>query len=102
MEAGRTEERRGRNVRRASSVAFTRFQLTHDESISTFHATSNVGKLLEKLEGVAESLATDLERTGFAGKTITLKYKLDTYNGAPLAPLQSQTTFSDPGPRSPT
>ncbi|KAG9030489.1 hypothetical protein FRB95_003884 [Tulasnella sp. JGI-2019a] len=46
---------------------------------TTFHGTSNVDRLLEKLEGVAESLADDLERTGFAGKTITLKYKLDTY-----------------------
>ncbi|KAG8863292.1 hypothetical protein FRB96_008783 [Tulasnella sp. 330] len=46
---------------------------------TTFHGTSNVDKLLEKLEKVAESLAADLERTGFSGKTITLKYKLDTY-----------------------
>lgn len=47
----------------------------------TFHATSNIDALLTKLEEVAENLAQDLERTVFAGKTITLKYKLDTYNG---------------------
>ncbi|KAG8968396.1 hypothetical protein FRC03_007593 [Tulasnella sp. 419] len=48
-------------------------------SETTFNPTANVNVLLDKLSHVAESLADDLERTGFAGKTITLKYKLDNF-----------------------
>lgn len=48
-------------------------------SETTFHATSNVEELLKKLEKCAESLAEDLQDKSFAGKTVTLKYKLDTF-----------------------
>ncbi|KAI0049981.1 DNA/RNA polymerase [Auriscalpium vulgare] len=46
---------------------------------TTFHAISEKTKILEKLEGVAEELAADMESSGWVGKTITLKFKLDTY-----------------------
>jgi DNA polymerase kappa len=38
--------------------------------------------LLKKLEYVAESLAEDMKSGAWAGKTVTLKYKLDTFKGA--------------------
>lgn len=48
---------------------------------STFNPISAEKEILEKLSRVATDLEEDLERTGWAGKTITLKYKLDTYQG---------------------
>lgn len=47
----------------------------------TFNPLSNEQKILSKLEEVAEELEKDMEESGWAGKTITLKYKLDTYQG---------------------
>jgi DNA polymerase kappa len=38
-------------------------------------------KILQKLDEVAAELESDMERSGWAGKTVTLKYKLDTYQG---------------------
>lgn len=37
--------------------------------------------MLKKLEEVAAELSDDMEGTGWTGKTVTLKYKLDTYQG---------------------
>ncbi|EJU04281.1 DNA/RNA polymerase [Dacryopinax primogenitus] len=45
----------------------------------TFRAVGDSSKLMEILENIAESLEEDCEQTGWAGKTLTLKYKLHTY-----------------------
>ncbi|EJD03310.1 DNA/RNA polymerase [Fomitiporia mediterranea MF3/22] len=45
----------------------------------TFTPISDHEKLLEKLEEVAEELENDMRDNGWAGKTVTLKYKLNTY-----------------------
>ncbi|GJE97755.1 DNA polymerase IV [Phanerochaete sordida] len=45
----------------------------------TFHTLSTKEDILRKLEEVAADLSEDMERTGWTGKTVTLKYKLDTY-----------------------
>ncbi|KIM83394.1 hypothetical protein PILCRDRAFT_97225 [Piloderma croceum F 1598] len=45
----------------------------------TFKALSSKEKILQKLEEIALELEGDLNRLGFTGKTVTLKYKLDTY-----------------------
>lgn len=37
--------------------------------------------ILSKLEDVADELARDMVSGGWTGKTVTLKYKLDTYQG---------------------
>jgi DNA polymerase kappa len=37
---------------------------------------------LEKLNEVAAELEKDMEQDGWTGRTVTLKYKLDTYQGA--------------------
>ena len=42
---------------------------------------SNLDKLLEKLQEVTEELEKDMAKRGWAGKTVTLKYKLDTFKG---------------------
>lgn len=47
----------------------------------TFSAIGDKNKILAKLEEVAAELEEDMERTGWTGKTVTLKYKLDTYEG---------------------
>ena len=47
----------------------------------TFNALSSKEKILLKLEEIALELEGDLNRLGFTGKTVTLKYKLDTYQG---------------------
>lgn len=48
-------------------------------SIRTFKATSEKEKILQKLEDIATELEDDMENGGWAGRTVTLKYKLDTY-----------------------
>ncbi|KAG1746290.1 IMS-domain-containing protein [Suillus occidentalis] len=45
----------------------------------TFHALSNKTQILRKLEEVAGELGDDMVREGWTGKTVTLKYKLDTF-----------------------
>ncbi|PIL35892.1 transcription factor [Ganoderma sinense ZZ0214-1] len=45
----------------------------------TFHALSDTEKILAKLEEVAGELSADMTDGGWTGKTITLKYKLDTF-----------------------
>lgn len=39
--------------------------------------------ILAKLDEVAAELEKDMEGDGWTGRTITLKYKLDTYQGVP-------------------
>ncbi|KDQ10070.1 hypothetical protein BOTBODRAFT_36509 [Botryobasidium botryosum FD-172 SS1] len=45
----------------------------------TFKTISDTGRLLEKLDEIAETLESDLEHGGWCGRTITLRYKLDTF-----------------------
>ncbi|KAF8444610.1 hypothetical protein L210DRAFT_3530321 [Boletus edulis BED1] len=45
----------------------------------TFRALSDKQMILSKLEDVADELARDMASGGWTGKTVTLKYKLDTY-----------------------
>ncbi|EIN11671.1 IMS-domain-containing protein [Punctularia strigosozonata HHB-11173 SS5] len=45
----------------------------------TFNPISNREKLLQKLDEVAHELEEDMTRGGWVGKTITLKYKLSSY-----------------------
>lgn len=53
--------------------------------MKTFHSTfTPIGdkeRIFAKLEEVSAELEEDMERTGWTGKTVTLKYKLDTYQG---------------------
>ena len=48
---------------------------------STFNPLSDTGRIYGKLEEVAAELSKDLTEGGWTGKTVTLKYKLDTYQG---------------------
>ncbi|KAF5351766.1 hypothetical protein D9756_007614 [Leucocoprinus leucothites] len=45
----------------------------------TFSPTDDREKLLQKLEHIAAELEADMSSNGWTGKTVTLKYKLDTY-----------------------
>ncbi|KAI5117782.1 hypothetical protein M0805_000425 [Coniferiporia weirii] len=45
----------------------------------TFNPIDNQDKILEKLEEVSVELENDMKSSDWAGKTVTLKYKLDTY-----------------------
>lgn len=47
----------------------------------SFNSLDDKVKIIEKLEEVAEELEKDMEKSGWAGKTITLKFKLSTYEG---------------------
>lgn len=55
--------------------------LIHFTRGRTFSAISEKEKIFKKLEEVAAELEDDMENRGWTGKTITLKYKLDTYKG---------------------
>lgn len=58
-----------------------RFRAHIDTFASTFTAIGDKERILAKLEEVCAELEEDMERTGWTGKTVTLKYKLDTYQG---------------------
>ncbi|GJJ06399.1 hypothetical protein Clacol_000590 [Clathrus columnatus] len=45
----------------------------------TFDPINDPGLILQRLEQCAQDLEGDLEDKGWAGQTVTLKYKLDTY-----------------------
>ncbi|KAF8813855.1 DNA/RNA polymerase [Phlegmacium glaucopus] len=45
----------------------------------TFAPIDQKEKILEKLNEVAAELVKDMEQNGWTGRTVTLKYKLDTY-----------------------
>ena len=47
----------------------------------TFNPISDTAKIHAKLEEVAAGLSSDMTEGCWTGKTITLKYKLDTYKG---------------------
>jgi DNA polymerase kappa len=65
-----SERSPGTNIHNRSSLTL---------SIRTFKATSEKEKILQKLEDIAAELEDDMERGEWAGRTVTLKYKLDTY-----------------------
>lgn len=71
------EERKSIGSERFS--ALTRMLAFSDTPIRTFRAISEKEKILQKLEDIAAELDDDMERGGWAGRTVTLKYKLDTY-----------------------
>ncbi|KAF8904417.1 hypothetical protein CPB84DRAFT_1960811 [Gymnopilus junonius] len=45
----------------------------------TFPTLGDLEKILDKLQEVAAELEKDMEETGWVGRTVTLKFKLDTY-----------------------
>jgi len=47
----------------------------------TFATLDNLEKILQKLGEVAEELENDMTESGWTGRTVTLKFKLDTYQG---------------------
>lgn len=47
----------------------------------TFSTLGDKERILAKLEEVAAELEEDMERTGWTGKTVTLKYKTDNFGG---------------------
>ena len=57
-----------------------------ESNIRTFRALSDKQMILSKLDDVADELARDMISGGWTGKTVTLKYKLDTYQGNSHSP----------------
>ena len=57
---------------------------------STFNTIDDKTKILQKLEEVAQELENDMHESGWVGRTVTLKFKLDTYQGtdSPAAMFQ--------------
>ncbi|KIK09973.1 hypothetical protein K443DRAFT_82259 [Laccaria amethystina LaAM-08-1] len=45
----------------------------------TFSSLGDKEKVLQKLQEIAAELEKDMSRNGWTGRTVTLKYKLDTY-----------------------
>ncbi len=74
--AGRKEKHRIRAVCRHS---YCHGSSSLTLPIRTFKAISEKENILQKLEEIAAELEDDMESGGWAGRTVTLKYKLDTY-----------------------
>lgn len=47
----------------------------------TFNPLEDKTEILRKLEEVAEELESDMAEKGWAGRTITLKFKRNTFEG---------------------
>lgn len=47
----------------------------------TFASLNDTDQILEKLSEISVELEKDMSETGWTGRTVTLKYKLDTYQG---------------------
>ena len=47
----------------------------------TFAPLDNKVQILEKLSDISNELEKDMNESGWTGRTVTLKYKLDTYQG---------------------
>lgn len=56
-------------------------------TIRTFATLASKEKILDKLQEVAEELERDMDEEGWTGHTVTLKWKLDTFQGAVSPPL---------------
>jgi DNA polymerase kappa len=61
----------------------------------TFNPLEDKIEILRKLEEVAEELEDDMARGGWAGRTVTLKFKRSTFEG-------EERSGSSPGLRHPT
>lgn len=85
VQAGRREERKSIGAERYNVVLFTCYP-NAESSARTFRALSDKQMILSKLEDVADELARDMVSGGWTGKTVTLKYKLDTYGGNSHSP----------------
>jgi DNA polymerase kappa len=48
---------------------------------------SDKKKILSKLEECAVELEDDMKSSGWAGRTVTVKFKLDTFQGEPVFDL---------------
>lgn len=79
VQAGQREERKSVGAERSVLLLSFRFYLA--ELRRTFTALSDKTRILHKLEEIAAELESDLDSLGFTGRTVTLKYKLDTYQG---------------------
>jgi hypothetical protein len=71
------------------------FSSNHKQAASenygrTFEPLSDKERILKKLEAVAAELEKDMQSCGWTGKTVTLKFKLDTYQGTSLIRLSCQ------------
>jgi DNA polymerase kappa len=57
--------------------------------LRTFVPMSDRGRILEKLSEISVELEKDMSEMGWIGRTVTLKYKLDTYQRGPICFLIS-------------
>ena len=68
-------------MRRTGSSTLRKRWTLSELTYRTFHTISSKEDIFKKLEEVAAELSEDMEASGWTGKTVTLKYKLDTYQG---------------------
>lgn len=52
-------------------------------------------KILQKLHEIATELEKDMQQNGWTGRTVTLKYKLDTYQGYSSYFVYTNTSADD-------
>ena len=87
-----------KNVKVLARKGESKFHKVQSVLIEAFNRTFNPikdhNKILDKLEEVAVELENDMRDNGWTGKTVTLKYKLDTYQGRAIAPFSSSWDFS--------
>lgn len=81
VEPGQREERKSVGSERFVLTSPAKYIILISWDCRTFRALGEKDQILAKLEEVAAELEHDLERGGWTGKTVTLKYKLDTYQG---------------------
>lgn len=63
-------------------AAHMRWYLSFERSLRrTFPTLDDKTQILQKLEEIALELEIDMAESGWTGRTVTLKFKLDNYKG---------------------
>ena len=60
---------------------FVTFCAESETLYRTFRPINSYEKMVEKLEEIATELEEDMKDTGWTGRTVTLKFKTDTFQG---------------------
>ena len=84
VQAHQRDERKSIGAER-SIYSLSVFKFVFHTHHRTFAPISEKEQILGKLNEVAVELEKDMEQNGWTGRTVTLKYKLDTYQGVSLS-----------------
>ena len=81
VQAHRREERKSIGAERYVGLHYWGDNICWWQSRRTFAPLDNLERIFDKLTEIATELEKDMDENGWTGRTVTLKFKLDTYQG---------------------